>query len=134
MKARILFLLLFAPAFSEAEINADSLKRTALEPIVSDFVNEAVTLAYDIKTTTNVALVKEYAIELAILSDELKEKVKSYYPHAPYVDNKHPWEYYANAINEKANAIHDLCDRSPVKMQKKLEAIVEELREMERLK
>ncbi|HLP12297.1 MAG TPA: hypothetical protein VK177_10235 [Flavobacteriales bacterium] len=131
MKTKILFLLLCLPVWSKAETNVDSIKQTTLKPVVSDFVSEAVILAYEIKTTSNIDLIKEYATDLAVLSDELKAAVKALYPHAPYVDNKHPWEIYADAIAQKANAIHHLCDRSPVKMQKQLEVLIEELREME---
>jgi ABC-type enterochelin transport system substrate-binding protein len=131
MKTKILFLMLFMPVFAQAKINVDSLKQKKLQPTVSDFVNEAVILVYNIKTEPDVERMKEYATELAIISDELKEKIKTFYPHAPYVDNKHPWESYADSIAEKANAIYKLCDRSPVKMQKQVEAVVEELREME---
>ncbi|HYG49522.1 MAG TPA: hypothetical protein VD905_01415 [Flavobacteriales bacterium] len=154
MKTGFLLLLLFMPVFIQANTNVDSLKRAALQPVINDYVSQAVMLAYEIKTGQDVELIKEYARQLASLSDELKKTIKAFYPHsggdlistttvsvtgevglgyatAPYVGTKHPWESYADSISEKANAIHRLCDRSPVKMQKKLEAIVEELREME---
>jgi hypothetical protein len=136
MKTKILFLLLFTPAFLQAKTNVDSLKRATLQPVINDYVLQAIVLVYDIQTTPDVNLIREYVNQLTSLSNGLKKTIGVFYPHgnsdmSSSVDHKHMWESYADSILEKVNDIYYLCDRSPVKMQKKVDAIVEQLREME---
>jgi hypothetical protein len=153
MKTKLLIVLIFVSVSAQAKINVDSIKQAALKPLVDDYLVKANALTALLKNTSDVNLIKQYAGELCDLSDEMRATIKSFFPHGggemltapaltpggqlamgytltPYYGTTHTWEEGARSIRDYANQIKLYCKTKPVKRQKKIAGIEEEMQAM----
>lgn len=148
MKTRLILLFILQLSLVKADFDIDSLKRSAFRPLMGNYLNQVGFLCEKIKTTSDRKLIKHYARELMLLSDDMESTVNQFYGYKQTGASYHPafiltstityafvFSFYnamgsaplsttkINKIYDQASYIRFLYNSNPEKIKMKIERI-----------